>query len=74
MDVTHDASNSAIAGPEAARERERVTVLLAYHRRVGRGAAWGLLGRMSDAGMDGASRDDLCRIARGALALLPVQH
>ena len=74
MDATHDPSNSAIAGPETDRERELVTVLLANHRRAGRGPAWGLLDRMSDAGMDGASCDDLRQIAREALANLPVRQ
>jgi methionine aminopeptidase len=48
--------------------------MLELFRRAGEVNAWRLLDQMADANDDGASREDLHRLVRDALADQPVMH
>jgi hypothetical protein len=60
--------------PTNALEVDFLDVLRSYYRRAGCVAATALLGRLADAADDGASRNELARIAAQALAELPTVH
>jgi hypothetical protein len=62
------------ATPRSAPAADFLDALRSYYRRAGRVAATALLGRLADAADDGASRNELARIAARALAELPTLH
>lgn len=68
------AHSLTLAEPQPAAETEFAGLMLQYHRRAGRVAAWALLKLMADASDDGASRRDLLLMVRRALAALTTSH